>query len=196
MTVDIATSTIVLQAFRLIELDPPVSFGEGSPQALAAAEQYATARDAVLESYDWASARVVAELAAVSVSGLAADPGLPYTYALPSGALVLRRVYGVYAWRQDGRVIRSAQASGLTVRYTAQIEREADLPATLRLAVSYQLAHLLAPFFVGSRTKREDIASGLERALAVARLNDAHSASGHLLDGAALDVAWTDEALR
>lgn len=179
-----------------MEISPVSSFADGSPQAIALADAYAEARDLVLESYDWSAARVVAVLPPVEVSGQAADPDLAYTYRLPSDALKLWRVYGCGSFRQDGRVIRSDTADNLTVRYSRQIEREADLTPTLRAAVAYQLAHMLSPQFVGSRTKRADIEATLERALSVARTNDAHSASAHMLDGDAPDQSWPTEALR
>lgn len=179
-----------------MEISPVASFAEGSPQAIALAEQYPEARDLVLESHDWSAAREVAVLPPVEVSGQAADPDLAYSYRLPSDTLKLWRVHGGGKFRQDGRVIRSDTADGLTVRYSRQIEREAELTPTLRAAVAYQLAHLLAPQFVGSRTKRADIETSLERALGVARTNDAHSASAHMLDEDAQDLSWVAEAVR
>ncbi|OWV39398.1 hypothetical protein [Mameliella alba] len=196
MTIDIATSSVVSQACRIMEIGPVASFADGSPQALALAEQYPEARDLVLQSHDWSAARVVAALAPVTVAGLATDPDLAYSYQLPADCLKLWKVHGTGAFRVDGRVIRSETAETLTIRYARQIEREADLGPDLRLAVAQQLAHLLAPVFVGSRTKRDSIEAGLERVLSVARVNDAHSASAHQLDGDAPDTSWVSEALR
>lgn len=197
MTVDVANSTIVSQAFRFMRLTGVSALSDDSRQARAATEQYPIARDMVLESYDWSIARRVAPLAVATVADLAADPDLGFAYLLPGDLLKLRHVYGDPGFRLDGSVIRSSQGEGVTIRYTRRIERENDLSAMLKTAIAYQLGLLLAPEFVSDRTNRVDMANDAARALQAAREADHYSASATFPGlGPTQDVGWTDEALR
>lgn len=203
MTTDLANNSVVDQAFRIMEVTPPANFEDGSPMAAAAKNQFAAARDIALESYDWSFARKVALLPPVADEDLqAADPDLPYVFALPGDCLALRHVYTggtAYPWRRDGMHLRTAAQGNLRIRYTRRVERQADMPRTFQLVMSYQLAMLLAPKFVTTRAKRIDIQSELSQALDAARRVDAHTASQHRLTpriGGAAGGNWVDEALQ
>lgn len=193
MSVDIATSSIVSQAFRAMEVAGPSSFGDDSEEARAAEEQYTIARDMVLELYDWSEARRIAALPPLTSEDT--DPSLPYACKLPADALRLRHVHDGAAFRVDGRMIRTDRAEGLTIRFTARIDRETDLTATLQTAIALQLAVLLSARFVGSRTKRADLRADLSEAIRAAIDSDAHSASSDGLHGD-LAADWPQEALR
>lgn len=192
MTVDIATSTIVAQAFDFMEKAEISSFGDDSSEAAKAAQVYPKARDMVLEHYDWSDARAFASLPVSSAP--TQDPDLPVAYVLPSDCLTLRRVIATGAWRKDGKILRAEQDGGLSVIYTRRIEIEAELPAFLQTAIASQMAVLLSPKFVGSRTKRADLRVELNDLLAAAKRHDSHSASHHAIDGAMPDGDWVCEA--
>ncbi|SEN60193.1 hypothetical protein [Palleronia pelagia] len=192
MTVDIATSTIVAQAFDFMEKAEISSFGDESSEAAKAAQVYPRARDMVLEHYDWSAARTFASLP--EATAVAQDPDLPVGYVLPTDCLILRSVRSRDVWRQDGRFIRAMQAGGLDILYTRRIEVEAELPAFLQTAIASQMAVLLSPKFVGSRTKRADLRVELNDLLMAAKRHDSHSASGHAIDAAMPDGDWVCEA--
>lgn len=197
MTTPIAASTIAQQAFRLMEMAPISSFSDDSEQAAAASEQYLPALDMMLESYDWSFARAIAQLAPVApVAPEIADPDLPTIYGLPADLLQLRHVYGGdgFAWRVDGRLLRAEQGTAVTIRYTRRVDNEKMLPRLFQLAVSHQLALLLAPRFVQSRAKFETLRASLDDAAFAARRADAHSASGARIDGRQPAHDWVSEA--
>lgn len=197
MTVPIAAATILAQAFRIMEIAAPSSFADTSEKAAAALEQYPRARDMALEAHDWSFARRVATLPPLVPSAPdIADPDLPHTMALPGDCLVLRHVYGgdSFAWRIDGEMLRSARPAPLTIRYTYRHERENRLPQTFQLVIAYQLALLLAPRFVTTRTKSDTIRDEMSDAVRIARTNDQHSASHHRMDGTPEPGDWASEA--
>lgn len=196
----IASSTILPQAFRLMEVTPPSSFDDASEQATAAKEQYNPALRIALESYDWSFARGVQALPALAAlpAGEIADPDLPYAVSLPADFLILRKVYGedCFNWRVDGRLLRSEQAGPVTIRYTRLIEREKYLPATFQLVVAYHLAVLLMNRFVKTRVKRNELKADLSDAVQAAQINDRHSARIGRIDGLPDSVDWVQEARR
>jgi len=196
MLTPIAASTIAAQAFRLMELGEISSFADDTKQAQSAAEQYPVALDTCLESYDWSFARRLVELPAVALpAALAPDLDLPYAVALPGELVALRAVIpeGTF-WRVDENYLRSDQDGSLQIRYTRRIEDETTLPATFRTAVSAQLASLLSPRWVSSRSKRADLVNMASDYLAVARDNDRHTASHSRADGRARQGDWASEA--
>lgn len=198
MSDPIAASTIAAQAFRFMELGAISSFADDSEQASAAAEQYPNALDMALETYDWSFARHLVTLSPATLGeGEIADPDLPHAYALPADCLALRNIHlgDCFAWRIDGRLIRADRADGLTIRYTRRITRETDLPRLFQVVVSYQLAILLAPRFIGSRTKLNDLKADLQNAFDVATRADAHTASHARLDGLGPQPDWAREAV-
>lgn len=198
MATPIAASNIAAQAFRMMELSPLSSFADGSPQARDAGEQYEPALRMSLEVYDWSFERVLVSLPEIAAgSDLVADADLPHSYQLPSDCVKLRLVQPKEAkWRLDGRVLRSDQAGGQLIRYTKLATNEAILPFTFQTAVSAQLAVLLAPKWVRTRSKREKLENYLERQIYKAKQEDGYSASSHRHDGDARHTDWVTEALR
>ena len=81
MALSYATSTIVSDAFRQMELDPISSFAEDSEQAAAAAEQFPEAMNQCLERLDWSFASKFVELS--EAPSLPTDDNLPYAYVRP-----------------------------------------------------------------------------------------------------------------
>lgn len=193
----IATSTIVTQAFRLMEKSPISSFADDSEEASAAAEQYPVAMEMCLEACDWSFASFVRSLSELSAlpQNVPAEPDLPYAYALP-GNLVHVQECGTTGtnWRVDAELLRADQAGPLRIRYTGSVDNEANLPAIFRTAVAYTLAALLAPRWVGTRTKIADLndmaATMLKRAMA----RDRNQASPSRYDGQPDSGDWATGA--
>ncbi|MBW4972081.1 hypothetical protein KZZ08_00530 [Roseovarius mucosus] len=195
----IAASTIVNQAFRFIELSPVSSFSDESEEATVALEQYPEALKMALESYDWSFARTLRILPPLVLEAPdVADPDLPHAYKLPADCVALRHIYegDTFAWRVDAGMIRADRADALTIRYTRATERETDLPSLFRTLVSYQLAVLMSPRFVGSRTKQADLVSNLKDAFTAATRADNHTASQARTDGRSDQGDWSHEARR
>jgi hypothetical protein len=194
----IATSTIVAQAFRLMEKSPISSFADDSEEAAAAAEQYAIAMEMCLEACDWSFASVFVTLpeAASLPSGNAADAALPYTYQMPGDCITLQEV-GVVGdtWRRDRDLLRADAPGPLPVRYTGKITDEAKLPAIFRTAVAYQLAALLAPRWITTRTKVSDLQSYASQYLKQAMARDGRQASPMRYDGLADEGDWAARAV-
>lgn len=187
----IATSTIVSQAFRLMEKSPISSFADDSEEAAAAAEQYEVAMGMCLEACDWSFASVYAALPEASVPGAAADPDLGYAYQMPADCVVLQEVGAIgTVWRRDRDLIRADQAGPLPVRYTGKITDESRLPAIFRTAVAYQLAALLAPRWVNTRTKIADLQSAAEQYLKKSMARDRNQASAMRYDGQPDEGDW------
>ena len=194
----IATSTIVAQAFRFAELSAISSLADDSPKAQAASEQYQRALGICLSRFDWSFARRFAVLPQVSSisSTQSPDPNLHYAYKLPGDCIKLRLVERGVKWRLDDKYLFSNQATNLSIRYTRRIDDETKLPDTFQTAVSYQLAVLLAPKYVGSRTKRADLKNDLYEALQMAKEDDKYSASDDSWDGIDDPEDWVQEACR
>ena len=198
MATPIATSNIVAQAFRLMELRAFSSLADDSPQAVAAAQQYPEAINLVLEAYDWSFARKLVTLAPTLTlpDDTVADPDLAGLFTLPADYLTLRRVYpDDLAFRVDQGVLRAAQTTALTILYTAHQDNEDRMPAAFKLAVALQLAVLLAPEWVAARTKRLALQDELKLAVAAARRADGATASHRRLDGRAAVGDWASEAI-
>lgn len=194
----IATSTIVAQAFRFAELTEISSLADDSPKAQAAAEQYPRALGICLSRYDWSFARrfaVLPQVASISETQ-SPDPDLGYAYKLPGDCVKLRLVQKGVKWRLDDKYLFCNHATNLNIRYTRRVEDEAKLPDTFQTAISYQLAVLMAPKYVGSRTKRADLKSDLFDALQMAKDDDKYSASPDSWDGIDEPDDWVQEACR
>lgn len=193
-----ATSTIVSQAFRFMEVTAPSSLGDGSTKATAANEQYPLALNACLEQEDFSFARRFVSLQLANTpEGEVVDPDLPNYHVLPSDCLKLRGLRdNSIKWRIDGQYVLTDRADAVEIRYTRQITNETRLPALFQTAVSYQLAILLAPIYVASRTKRADLVSDGAAALRKAIDNDAVSASHARWDGLKEQGDWASEATR
>lgn len=199
MTVSIATSGIVAQAFRLMEMQPISSFGDTSEQAIAAAAEYLPALDSCLEEADWSFARQPTELpSVVEVSG---DADLPYVYARPSDLLVIRHVEPkCTVWRLDADRLRADQPAPLWLRYTARVTDESKLGAAFRIAVAYRLASLLAPRWTKSANRSETLREAADGYIEKALVADRGSASGRRWDGRedywGAGGDWATEAVR
>ncbi|MGI3163072.1 hypothetical protein [Pseudooceanicola sp. 200-1SW] len=198
MTTPLATSTIAQQAFRFMELSPLSSYADDSPQAQAAAEQYPEALRICLEEEDWSFARRLVALPPVGTlpAGIAADPLLPTAYRLPGDIVRLHWVSDGVTWRVDEDLLRTDATGQLLIRYTRVIENEKALPGLFRTAVAYHLAILLAPLYVGSRTKRETLALEGREALERASSHDARTASPRRWNGQPSTGDWATEATR
>ncbi|AUC52295.1 hypothetical protein CDO87_03420 [Sagittula sp. P11] len=193
----ITDSEIASQAFIELELRPLSSYGDDTEEAVLAAQRYPRALGMVLESYDWSFVRRLVRLPRV-VSGspeTEPDADLPYTFSLPAEFKTLRRVFPAgnpdwpIKWRRDGDHVR-ADAEDVQAIITRDIKREADLPDLVRHAVALQLAVLLAPKWVTTRTKRADMRQDLADALTVAKSADRTSASDARLDGLDESTGW------
>ena len=196
MTVAIAASTIVQQAFRFMELRSPSSFADDSDQANAATQQYDNALAVCLEAYDWSFASTIAALSETILTS-AADPRLPYTFALPDDCLVLREVLADgAAYRADKGALRTDQAAPLTIRYTSTIVDETAMPATFRTAVALQLAVFLAPLFVEVQSKIDRLSQQLSEAMRMAARTDGRTASPTSYSFAGSPGDWSTEATR
>lgn len=130
MTFPFATSTIVAQAFGMVELSPPSSFADDTPQAQDAAQHYASSLDICLELNDWSFAsRMVALSSAALPEGVIADPDLPFSFRLPGDCIALREVKTrAVRFRLDEMILRADQPGPLPIRYTRRITdlRRAD----------------------------------------------------------------------
>lgn len=197
-----ATSSIISQAFRMMELTPPSSLADDSEKSAAANQQYDIALRMCLEAADWSFASTLAHLpAAVLAEGEAEDADLPYIYTLPGDLVRLHEVGDIDTrWRVDvvdgDASIRADQPAPLRVRYTATIDNEARLPATFQTAVAAQLALLLAPRWMPVVSRIGLIADQQRELMREALRRDARMASQARYDG--LDDAgdWATEARR
>lgn len=187
----IASSAIAQQAFVELSLKPISSYGDDTPEAMEAAGALPRARAMVLGAYDWSYARKLVALPPLSEAAaaeLATDPDLPFAFALPAETETLRGLRNTaqprchLQWRREGQVIR-ADASAVSALITRNMEREDVMPATVQYAIALQLAVLLAPRYLSTRTKVADLGDKLTTAINRARSDDAQSASHHRLDG-------------
>lgn len=175
---DITESTIAQQAFIFLELSPLSSFGDDTPQVTQAAAFYARALRSVLAHADWSDARKLVSLPQADLPDTeVADPDLPYLYVLPADCVRLRKVLDDCRWRTDGRYLRADKATSLLIRYTQAIENESRLSDVLQTAVALQLAILLAPKWLVTRTKIETLKADLAEALTEAARIDRENGS-------------------
>lgn len=194
----VATSNIVAQAFRYMEMSPISSLGEDSEEAQAAAEQYPNAIAMLLEHADWSFASVQRDLSRLAElpGSVSSDPDLPYLFFLPAECLALRQVGAprdMVRWRLEKQYLRADEAGPLRVRFTARITDEEKLPALFRNCVSLQLASLLAPRWVHSHTKTQGLEERLQHAVVAALHADARMASPDRFEHEQ-DIDWLREA--
>lgn len=197
MPVDIATSGIVAQAFRLMEMSPPSSLGDASEQAIAAVEQYGVALEACLENCDWSFASRVGRLAQVAPIATAVDPELTFEFERPADLLAIRDISprGM-VWRLDADRLRTDISGPIHIRYTARIEDETRLPAQFRTAVAYRLAGFLAPRWTASMNRAQGLSDAADDWLTRARRGDRGSASPVRYDGRDPVESWSASAVR
>lgn len=191
-----AAASIVAQAFRFMELAPPSSFADDTPQAQDAREQYPLALQASLEANDWSFASVMVFLPeATEPEALEFDPDLPHLFKLPGDALVVREVGDRHTtWRRDRGGLRADEPGPLRLRYTGRITNEAALPAAFQHAIAFRLAVLLAPRWLGTSGKIEALEDRAARALRMAARQDSGSASPASWSGEPLTGDWVTEA--
>lgn len=195
-----ATSTIVAQAFSLVELSAPSSFADDSDQARDAALHWPTALDLCLEAGDWSFAsRMVALPEAALPPGVITDPDLPHAFRLPGDCVVFREIKrrGV-RHRLDEDFLRADTPAPLPIRYTRRVTDEAAMPAGYRAQLALQLAVLLAPRWLGPDAKRERLVAQLDDLRARAARTDARTASPEVYsdDLTGFGGDWVSEALR
>jgi len=192
MALNYATSTIVSDAFRQMELDPISAFGEETEKASAAAEQYPEAINQCLELTDWSFASKFVQLSAATT--LPVDENLPYTYVRPGDLLRLIEVQPLSAqFRLDQDALRTDQPAPLTIRYMMKITDESKLPALFKRAVALRLAANLALRWTSS-TRAKYLADEAEMSIKLAMRADRDSASAQRYDGRAHVGMWADEA--
>lgn len=198
MTETISASNVAAQAFLLMELAPISSLSDDSPQMIDAARMMPQAIDLLLEACDWGFASTLVALpeAAALPAPLADDPDLPHVYTLPGSIAALRQVGGLHTrWRRDAGYLRASDPGPLPLRYTRRIESETEMPAAFRTALAYQLAVLMAPRWLGSQTKRDQLQREFDAVLRRAMRNDAATASPQPWSGGATG-SWVAEAVR
>ncbi len=195
MPAAIAASLIAQQAFTYVELSPISSFGDDTPQAQAATTAYPLARRAVLGAYDWSFARTWATLAVAEQTG-PIDAELPYLYAIPGDLLQLRWVEDGVTWRRDGAFIRADTSTAPVIGYTRDVTNENLLPAEVQDVMALRMAILLAPKWLGSRTKRADLKTDYRDGLKEAKDQDKVSASDFRWNDGPDEGDWANEATR
>lgn len=195
---EITASTIAAQAFIFLELSPISSFSDETPQATQAGLFFPRAYRSCLAHADWSFARRLANLPAAELpADQGADLDLPYTFVLPSDCVKLRAVLDPWArWRLDEGYLRADQPAPLLVRYTRQLENEAQLPDEFQTAVALKLAILLAPKWLGTRTKIAELKNDLSITLAEAARQDGATASVQTYHGRGDEGDWATEARR
>lgn len=199
MSDSITASTIAQQAFTFMERSPLSALSDDSAEAIDAARVYPQAVDICLEAHDFSFARWLVDLPQLAAvpSGGAADPDLPYTYALPSDCVKLRRISPEgFAWRVDGDLVRADVLGGIQLMYTRRVTDTKLLPASFQTAVSAQIAVLLAPYWVTTRTKRESLKDDFRNYLQLAISADRATASAARFDGNPEVGDWVAEATR
>ena len=188
----IATSNVVAQAWRFMELSPISSFDDDTEQARSAAEQYPNALRECLARADWSFASVLEMLpAAVLPATVATDPELPYFYQTPGGMIRLHEVGDPSTqWRLDRDGLRADAPAPLRIRYTVQITNEATLPASFQTAVALRLAMLLGPRWLGTQSKLADLSRRFDMEIANAKKQDARSSSTVRYDDTGNSSDW------
>jgi hypothetical protein len=198
MPTPIATSTIVAQAWRFMELSPISSFDDDTEQARSAAEQYPNALRECLARADWSFASIVENLPqAIRPQSVAEDPDLPYFYRTPSGLVRLLEVGDACTvWRLDRDGLRASDPAPLRIRYTGEITNEAILPAAFQAAVALRLALLLGPRWLGTQSKLRILEQQFDVELGRAKKHDSRSASGQRYDNNTLTTGddWSQVA--
>lgn len=197
MAFSIATSIIVAQAFRYLELAPPSSFGDDSDNARDAAEMYPIAMNSCLAACDWSFASASVSLPPLSElpNGLATESAYPFHYKLPGDFVKLQQVGdGDVAFRVDADGLLRADADApLRIRYTRKLTDEAILPADFQDAVAARLACYLGNRDLGTTSKLDRLEQLAEMTLSKAMRGDRGSASSQRYDGRDDEGFWVDE---
>lgn len=193
----VATSSIVAQAWRFMELSPISSFADDTEQARSAGEQYPNALGECLSRADWSFASVVAHLPEATLPPtVAEDPDLPFFFQPPGDLLRLLEVGEPGTrWRRDRDGLRADAPGPLRIRYTGLITNEAVLPAAFQTVVALRLAMLLGPRWLGTASKLRELDRRFETELAQAKKQDSRSASAARYDDDLTDSGdWSQSA--
>lgn len=189
-----ATSGIVSQAFRAMEMQPIGGFGDGSEEAIAAAEQYEVALDMCLAHGEWSFASRTVTLP--RVDEVSPDPDLPFVYRLPVDCVAVYRCGDPVGtrWRLEAARLY-ADEEPLSLRYGFRPDDESKLGATFRAAVSYRLAALLSPRWARSLNRVQTLNEQAEDFLQRAARDDRRTASLQRYDGMAPAPDWAGVAV-
>lgn len=191
-------STIAQQVCTFLEQSQARALGDDSDLARDIDRAYPQALDICIAAHDFSYARRVVNLAEITQLPATeiADPDLPVTYALPGDYVALRHVYDDVKFRIDGTYLRSDQSGGVMIRYSRRMAETKFLPASFQTAIAAQIAVLLAPFWVTTRTKRETLKDDFQSYLHLAISADRGTASSSRLDGQPDTGDWVTEATR
>lgn len=152
------------------------SLTEGTAEARACNSFYETARDKVLEDFNWPFARTFVTLGLVEEDPTGIDDEWSFSYRYPSDCLkAIRVVSGIKPEDKNTEIkfIVGQDSSGLLIytdeedarlEYTKRFTDTQFFPTTFRLALSYYLAQLIAaritagdPFGLGKKAENEYI---------------------------------------
>lgn len=188
---DIATSTIIAQAMRFMQLAPITRYAANAEQRPALVDAYEQAMDDCLAGADWTFASVLAVLSAQALAPLDADV-LPVAYSLPGDCMAVRTVHPCTAvWRIDGQILLTDQTPPLVIRYTARVTREDVLPATFRTAVALMIASRLGTRFSNGAVDTAELYALAARTLKQAMREDSiQSAAARALPGPTPDLGY------
>lgn len=197
MAFSAATSIIVAQAFRYLELAPPSSFGDDSEKARDAAEMYPVAMSSCLAACDWSFASTSVSLPALAAlpTGIAAEDAYPYSYQLPGDFVKMQEVGdGDVDFRIDASgLLRADAPAPLRVRFTRRLTNEAILPADFQDAVALRLACYLGNRDIGTTSKLDRLEQLAKMRLQDAMRGDRGNASSQRYDGRDDEGFWADE---
>jgi len=197
MTFSFATSIIVSQAFRYLELSPPSSFGDDSEKARDTVEMFPIAMRSCLAASDWSFASNLVNLPPRNElpTGAADEQRLPYIFSLPGDFITMQDVGdGDVKFRIDaGNLLRADDPGPLRIRYTRLVTDEAILPADFQDAVALRLACYLGNRDIGTTSKLDRLEQLANMRLQLAERRDARSASSQRYDGREDDDGmWAD----
>jgi len=194
-----STSLIVAQAFRYMELSRPLSFDDTDQQSVDADQTFPEALRMCLEACDWSFASKVVHPPIMSelLPGMITDDDLPFNFVLPGDTVTVHEVGDAFTrWRIDRQVLRADQDAPLRLRYTAMLDSELHLPASFRNAVALRMACLLAPRWLTTEGKVQQLEMRADQALKEAMRRDGRTASASRVDDLDSASDWVSEALR
>lgn len=184
----IANSGIAAQAVAFLELAPLSSVADDDPVAREAATALVLARRMCLEAEDWSAVSTRQRLIRLPDAELY-DERCDSAYQIPPDCLVVRSVSSwsdECDWRREGRalLVRHWRAQPAPIaRYTADTDREDELPPHLQVAIALQLAVLMVDRNVTATNKKEALLAQLQDVMTKARRFCAREASPERYDG-------------
>lgn len=194
--VNLATSTIIDQALRYMQLAPIARHDPASELLPALVDAFDTSIDECLAACDWSFASVLAFLPAADAP-VTAEPDMDTLAMLPGDLIELRELRPRGArWRVDGaRLLRTDAPAPVLIRYTARVTWEPALPAAFRTAVALHIALRLGARWAGGNVRPDDLAEAALTTLKQAMRDDAVQASQSRLfppieDGSLPDMGY------